>query len=355
MGTLNRIGRTAVSVVALLALSFPPAGASAQQLQCEPDMFKDFLSSQRNLAETLHLLKIVDTTNFSELKQGFNGNITLPIDGVPVDFGATYDSFDQKRTEVFSKHQTDYTKDESLADLQITFSTNSLSAYRGCLDAYVHSQIGLHLVATDVRDDAATIRVSYQSPPGEAKPLDVEIQSRGVSQPTVMSIRVKAGGEKSFIVDRLAKSDMRLTANGGGYSPSLMIPRLDSIPSMPCKSYKAGHPERKIACNDKTADGYYWEIGDRSGEYASGVDNNGIVPACDGDHDRGRSNGHSARFPYSLSEPGYQPVYDKVWPRDRATEEQKKCIYEGQGQLIPGAVPRHDICGVFVATCQKQP
>jgi Na+-translocating ferredoxin:NAD+ oxidoreductase RnfE subunit len=84
--------------VAFIAISCFRIGEAESQLQtaCNPELFKDYSTGIKTAEETFAVLDIIDNDNFSAFKQHFSGDITIPIYGVPVDFGASYSSFDQK-------------------------------------------------------------------------------------------------------------------------------------------------------------------------------------------------------------------------------------------------------------------
>jgi hypothetical protein len=79
-----------------------------QQVACDPALFKDYSTGFKTEEETFALIDIVDSSNFNSFKQDFSGNVTIPIYGVPVDFGASYSSFNQQRDNLHKLYQTNY-------------------------------------------------------------------------------------------------------------------------------------------------------------------------------------------------------------------------------------------------------
>ena len=91
-----------VSVIIIIgALVIGPRDTSAQQsslgTECNPKLFQELDTGKRSLEETLATIEQVDESNFRELKKDASGNVTIPVKGVPVNFGATYESFETLR------------------------------------------------------------------------------------------------------------------------------------------------------------------------------------------------------------------------------------------------------------------
>jgi hypothetical protein len=115
--------RARLAILASLALATANVAAeAAPPLSCTPDLFKDYSKGAYSDAATLAMLDIVDQSNFDTFKQNFAGNVTVPIEGVPVDFRASWDSFKDTRSRVFTEHQYSSSSSTSLQWLNIYFS-----------------------------------------------------------------------------------------------------------------------------------------------------------------------------------------------------------------------------------------
>jgi hypothetical protein len=200
--------------------------AHAEQSGCDPSLFKDYDAQRSSTVETFAILDIIDESNFSQFRQKFTGNVVIPIDGVPVDFGTSYSSFNQKRSDLHRRYQSNYSKQESQASLRIKFSAESSSSYRACLDAFVRTQVGLHLWANHVSDDGVTVVVKFTSPPGDARSLDIAITRSGSPS---QSFTLLSNGSRAIPMTKSAAQEVRIVANGGGYHDDLFIPKKMTI------------------------------------------------------------------------------------------------------------------------------
>ena len=199
--------------------------AAAQNSTCDPALFKDFKNETSSLAEALAFLQTIDQSNVDNLKDERSGKITLPIEGVPVDFGANWDSFKEKRSHLLNQNQQNYSINEAHALLEQKFSVESTSAYRACLEANARDQIGIHLITTGITDDGLTLTVTYVPSPGTAGTLAVALNING----ELKSVDVASNGKVGVELARDPRKNLRIVANGSGFSDNLLIVRVPTI------------------------------------------------------------------------------------------------------------------------------
>jgi hypothetical protein len=217
--------RARLTILVCLALaSVNVAAKAAPPLSCTPDLFKDYSKGTYNDAATLAMLDVVDQSNFETFKQNFGANITVPIQGVPVDFGGTWDSFRDTRSRVFAEHQYSSSSSKSLQWLNIYFSAAGGTAYDKCLDAYIKSTAGVHVWAKDVSATGATLYVEWVTPPGLGAG-SVTIHAEGAPDWQDLDVNLIPNASANFTIKRNSDKEVRITVNtGGAYADNLTIP-----------------------------------------------------------------------------------------------------------------------------------
>jgi hypothetical protein len=186
-------------------------------------MFKDFDLNQSSISVKLAIIDNVDQSNFEELRKKFSGNIIIPIGGTPIDFGATYESFDQRRSSLHEEYRSNYSKEESRYSLRIRFSSESGSAYRACLDTYERGLPGLHLSAKNVTDEDLTVVLKYVPGPHDPGSITVAVTGDGLNAP--QQITLLSNQSRPFAVRRLPDKNLRLYAYSTGYDDDIFIPK----------------------------------------------------------------------------------------------------------------------------------
>jgi hypothetical protein len=274
---------------------------------------------------------------------------------VPVSFGATYGSFDTKRREVFRQYNYNYNSEYAQASLEITFSTNSTSAYRACLDALTY--LGVHMYAVDLNSDGVTILLRYRAPPKLIGDLDVDVEVSNPTSKSLTKLTVTMNGERRFSLARQSSST-RIIANGGGYSASLLIPPPPppEPPQQPTFVYYQSKNTEMAACNDNTANGYYWHVARKlqnwgiSGPSAT----NPTIASCDASHLGEQA--MTYRFPHSHDR--YQAVAKAYQAYNGGSGGDPECVHYGDGvnpSILWNVPPQGYHCGVFQAECRTQP
>jgi hypothetical protein len=226
---MRAFARALICVVPLMWAN----GVLAHETKCDPSLFKDSSASVLNIEETFALLDTVDQNNFESFKEAYNGNAIVPIDGVPVSFGADYKSFRQKRDELHKKYNLNYHVKQSRAATELKFSVLSNSAYQKCLETYANTQSGVHLSATDISPSGVTVIFKWKNPPGDHRSARVQVTAIGAVGDYPRTINLVSDGSSSQIFGRNPQSELRISANWQGYHDELLIPVIAQIPAKP--------------------------------------------------------------------------------------------------------------------------
>jgi hypothetical protein len=220
-----------VVVVFAITLSHVP-GFAAPRTQCDPQLFQDFKSDTTSDATTLSTLKIVNQSNFEEFRKNFGESVVIPIYGVPVDFGATWSSFEQKRNEYFSKNKMDYDERHAKNFLEYRFSDNSTRAYLKCIEAQVLSSKGLHLAWANAGGATPILIVTWLDTASAWPPRrNVELKITNGGKTTHSRIPIYSAGRQSLNLERDPRYDLAVTANIRGVDEDAIVAPAD--PKLP--------------------------------------------------------------------------------------------------------------------------
>ena len=191
-----------------LCLHAPPALAESPS-SCDPDAFKDFSHGTYSDEETLSLLSLVDRTNFNSLKDNFGGNITIPIGGVPIPFGADFSTFSTTLQTEKTEHRFSTTKRESRDYIAYKFSDAGVGAYKECL----RKQSGLDIQIIEPTERSFSLAVDLHDPSNHPEPVDITITREDGSRPQTWRVLVdpSGGGVRSF--QRNPQVGIRIDAN----------------------------------------------------------------------------------------------------------------------------------------------
>jgi hypothetical protein len=101
-----------------------------------------------------------------------------------------------------------------------------------------------------------------------------------------------------------------------------------------------------IDCNDNTADGYYWVVGDKVREYGYyGLGNSGVHPPCNANHLGEKA--QTASWQASSDWMGVRTEYCWGYSLDGKTNLNKNCDYK-EGPIFNCNLPH---CGIYEVTC----
>lgn len=234
--------RVAVVAVASLSPVWASALTSGSDLNCDADAFKEYSWEKSDLSESLSILDIVNESNFSSMKKDASGNVTIPIYGVPVNFGATYSSFDTTRNELFKQYSFQSNKISSREYVHYRFSGESTAAYGACVQGKIDLSKGLHLVISNATERTFNVSVVNNTGGTRALPSEVEVKSGKTSKITKIAGGIAPGSRfplNSFTRD--PEADLTISLKMG-------FPVVDGdtafIPATP----KSSPPMKELSC-----------------------------------------------------------------------------------------------------------
>jgi hypothetical protein len=206
-----------ILVAALLSLLIDPvhlALSATRSDECDPKLFQDYKSDVTNDNVTLSVLKIVSEKTFDQFKSNFGANIVIPLFGIPIDFGATWASFNQKRTEVFQKYKLNYNEQRARDYVEFKFSDNGTRAYVKCIEGTVLKQRGLHLAWGDTGNQSPTLIITWFDTP-QPHPPERTVNLKIASGRTTTNSRVNifSGGRQTLLIPRDSKLDTTVAGN----------------------------------------------------------------------------------------------------------------------------------------------
>jgi hypothetical protein len=108
-GPANRVLRP-FTVLIISTICCLPSISRADN--CDAALTRDYYNQVTDTKTTISLLKLIDESHFSDFKQKFSGNVIIPLDGVPVDFGADWSSYKQAVDRYASQLNINYSNEE---------------------------------------------------------------------------------------------------------------------------------------------------------------------------------------------------------------------------------------------------
>jgi hypothetical protein len=193
------------------------------KLSCNPDKFKDFFSGTWNNDVNIAIVDTIDQSNFDDFRQGFKGDITLPVLG---NFGSTWNSFNNHRAELHEGHRAKYSRRGAETWVRTKFSQAGASAYKTC----IINTSGLHLWAEEIRQGGAVVYVYYKEGTNYQGPVKVRLEAKGPTKWKHDPIFLK-GGSENFYVSREADKEILVIGNTSRGTPDhLVIPAVGDEP-----------------------------------------------------------------------------------------------------------------------------
>ncbi|MBI2359043.1 MAG: hypothetical protein HYV04_09095 [Deltaproteobacteria bacterium] len=111
----------------------------------------------------LATLKLVDQENYDQVKAGIGALGTIPIEGVPVDFGVSFDKFSEQRNKVYQKETLHFTRDTAHS-LVMSYLDESIA--KTWLDCKRVKSPGFHLAPLYRSETEIIIKAVWQPPQG---------------------------------------------------------------------------------------------------------------------------------------------------------------------------------------------
>jgi hypothetical protein len=176
---------------------------------CDPAAFKDFSHGTYSDEETFSLLSLVDKTNFNSLKDNFGGNITIPIGGVPIPFGADFSTFSTTLQTEKTEHRFFADKKDSREYIAYKFSDAGLDAYKKCL----REKSGLDIQIIEPTERSFSLAVDLHDPSNHPERIDITVTREDGSTPQKWRVRVDPNGGVVRPFQRNPQVGIRIDAN----------------------------------------------------------------------------------------------------------------------------------------------
>jgi hypothetical protein len=213
-------------VVVLVFLSIPSAGRAED---CDAVLVRDYYNRSTDSKTTLSLLKLMDQQHFDQFKQGFSGNVIVPLYGVPVDFGASWDTFKETRDRYINQLNINFSDEEHQ-----TIATSSVppGARKAWLECKIRSVRGsLFFEIDSLSGDGSEVRITGEYSPqagggdGKLNPARPYVLSGDASFEGTPPETWPPNLPSTFTVKRNPKVDFFLTANlTNGQANTLKLP-----------------------------------------------------------------------------------------------------------------------------------
>lgn len=266
--TWTTVIKLTLSMTCWLAFFLPQTSYAALNEQisaaCNPEFFKEVDSGTLSLEETLAIIDIVDADNFHKMGHDASGNVSIPVEGVPIKFGASYKDFSEKREILHKQYESNYSKREYQSWLRTSMS----STYVECLEKFTQSRDtpGLYIWTTAPTETEVTVHLKWIIQPGNHA-IDVTVNPSGASSvktngsvnftaPEPFALHFPPFAERSFVLQHKADAQVRISAEDeNGNSANLDIlpkPVILAGPVVPgCKKFDG---RNCIFCEFKLAD-----------------------------------------------------------------------------------------------------
>lgn len=206
------------------ALSF---SAYAEPNSCVAGLIPNVTMSMSSRQLDMAVLKLVDENAFNELQKGGSGALKIPIKGVPVEAGGSYQEWDRRRRQYLEVNKFDLSYDESFLLVRRVVPEIAYSAYKECLMS-ASNVPGVHIIVDDYTDKEAFVTVRWTPPPNES----------GSMGPTTVSV------EASGTTAEMSKlPDITL---GAGHSRLLTFPLTPGSILVITASTKSGFSQRRV-------------------------------------------------------------------------------------------------------------
>jgi hypothetical protein len=201
------------------------------------------------------MLRLIDRSNFQEKKRLFSGGITLPVDGIPIEGFANYESFDQARSREYARQSFELDTNESVNYVTQFVPPEAFNAYTDCLRANGLRNYGLHLIPVEVSDEFVGIDLFWNSaPPVSDAALTFEISGGQFTQATPSSL--PPSSYRAVNITRNEGEPLRVTVSANGYRPerlSVPAPTLAEIPEQNRWEVSGYRPRLDIVAHVQTA------------------------------------------------------------------------------------------------------
>jgi hypothetical protein len=200
---------------------------------CDAVLARDYYDQSTDTKTMFSLLRLVVDQNFDQFKQKFTGNIIIPIDGVPVDFGSSWSSFHEKREQYINQLNINFS-DETHQTVAVSSVPHDAREF--WLKCKIEDKPGsLSLAIDSLSSDGSEIRITGRYNPQEGggdgkydsdNPYVLSANTTFLSGPPQ---KWKPNLDNTFSLKRNAKNEFFLKINlKNGHANKLELPPWDS-------------------------------------------------------------------------------------------------------------------------------
>jgi hypothetical protein len=192
-------------------------GTVAQgQTRCVEALIQNRASLNVHDVSSLAALKLLQKSSGKD--SGWSASVGVPIQGVPVSFGAS--GTEKATNSYFEKSTLDWNQDRLVSVATQTLSQAAVEAYQTCIRG---TSNGLLVTVSDARADALTVTVKYQVPSVSAQTTDGQVSMLGGSILNGFPKRWAPGSSYAAIITRQPQTDFRIVANVGGWNDTAFV------------------------------------------------------------------------------------------------------------------------------------
>lgn len=198
-----------------------PVPVDAQVATCENLLVPDKTFIQMDVSTDLAYLSQISASNFQQHKANAQFDGAFPVGDSIIKGSGSYEEFNQKRQQLYQEYQFNY----SQKDLS-TYYIQRLPAERGEQYLACVNPFGFRARISYVDKDKIGIIVEWR--PGPNQPTRVKFEPvtlDGGSWVSTMPTHLNYSAKQTLTFNRLSASDFRFTANIGGDTATLFVPK----------------------------------------------------------------------------------------------------------------------------------
>ncbi|MER9546639.1 hypothetical protein NKI72_32220 [Mesorhizobium sp. M0437] len=216
--------------LALIAITTCP---EAHASECDSVLIPTIGAFEDNTRTALDTLSIIQNSIADDKSKKDNYSVTVPIYGVPVQFGYQSDSSSQFRQSTLSYFKQQYTRDESVWSLYSDVSNEKAQIWLECMQrdsqffAYFNKK-------TITAEDATFFTRRWVSGPPRNSLIHLTVKGGTIKGKTDVDITTKNNGEMPFRVKRNGKERVSIEASMDAGAPiTAIIPEVLPPPKFP--------------------------------------------------------------------------------------------------------------------------
>jgi len=151
-------------------MSMPELGNTADSYGCNAVLIKKVDFTQLNVSQVSSYLSLITEDTWNRIRQEAGVNVGVPVDGLPVQFGATYKDFNENRRQYFEQHKSYTSYDLSWVHVASGVPAEAITAWSDCIKektklelAKLLAQSPVILAANVYRNENLRVGVCYMS------------------------------------------------------------------------------------------------------------------------------------------------------------------------------------------------